>query len=80
MAAPEPEVVCPAAVPGKAWGPEIGEPLSSLLAHGPFSGPSSLTHPSWLPLGPSDSIAPWVLDPIGSSPLGLPFRGVLDPA
>lgn len=26
MAAPEPEVVCPAAVPGKSWGPEIGEP------------------------------------------------------
>ena len=26
MAAPEPEVLCPATVPGKDWGPELGEP------------------------------------------------------
>lgn len=30
MAAPEPEVQSPAAVSGKAWGPELEESVSSL--------------------------------------------------
>lgn len=88
MAAPGPEVLCPAAVPGKAWGPQLREPwgpvsflplLTSLLAHGLFSGPSSLPSLAGVPPG-SRSIAPSVLDPIGSCPLCLPLRGVLRPA
>lgn len=66
MAAPEPEVVSPAAVPGKAWGPGSRDAWGTCLfptaipCHhvypGPFSGrPSSVAliarRPSWPWLG-----------------------------
>lgn len=82
MAAPGPEVLCPAAVPGKAWGPQLREPwgpVSFLTAANQSFSPRPFLWPvflalicrrsSWLPLHrPLGPGSHWFVPTLSPSP------------